>query len=97
MKSSNAAWFTLMPRILKKPTVRWACRMTGNTEYGPSRDVSFRMLTMSPELQRRNGVALLTKSGVMTIRPGSPSGTGRPVSSSTTSNTAWSVQTWKPS
>ena len=37
------------------------------------------MRTMSPELQRRNGVALLTKSGVMTIRPGSPSATGRPV------------------
>ncbi len=51
---------------------------------------------MSPESQRRNGVALLPKSAVQTSRPGSPSGTGRQVSGASTSTTARSVQTWKP-
>ena len=55
------------------------------------------MLTRSPEFQRRNGVTLLLNSGVTTMVPTVPSGTGSPLASSTTSHRNRSDHTCRPS
>ena len=55
------------------------------------------MLMRSPEFQRRNGVMLLLVSAVIASVPISPSGTGSPVFSSTTSQKNRSDHTCRPS
>ena len=75
MKSSNSVWFTFTPRILKKPVVRWAWRIIGNSRANsPGLSPWEWKETRSPEFQRRNGVACPAHSGVTHRVPTSPSG-----------------------
>src|SRR5439155_222696 len=82
---------------LRNSLVRWACLRTGNTEKGSALGSGHRNVTMSPESQRRNGVAVWLHSGVITSAPGSPSATGLPVTSSTTSTRKRSAHNRIPS
>src|SRR5205085_1294806 len=83
MASSSSAWLMLTPRTLRKPTVRRAWRMIGNTDHGCAPPGEGASEARSPELQRRKGVMVFDQSAVTTSEPTSPGATGSPFSSST--------------
>ena len=72
------------PRTLKKPTVRRACRITGNTDQADRPAVPRRHADDVAGTQRRNGVTLLIHERRDHQRPDLASATGSPVVSSTT-------------
>ena len=59
----------LLLELLKNPLVRWACRTREKIENGPLPEPPLWQVTRSPDIQRRNGVTLLVKSGVPPASP----------------------------